>query len=256
LEPKNQETKIVAGINRHLQTVLNRLVKKRLDVILGEVPVYKLIGETRAVESYREHTRALRALANDYVDNLVDQVRIFVLENGLSEVAIPDIQQSFSQDILGITFYGGFDALGGIARNLATLVRTGDCNLDLNLVTGALVVSGELGLKEIHLHWNRYDVEFQGIGVSGELTADVGRNSIFMQIEIFLTPNITITLDDFRIVEADDIDIAITGLGIFDWLVSLIISWVTDLFHEEILGLLESQLRSFIEEILPNLPLP
>jgi len=53
--------------------------------------------------------------------------------------------------ILGITFYGGFDALGGIARNLATLVRTGDCNLDLNLVTGALVVSGELGLKEIHV---------------------------------------------------------------------------------------------------------
>ena len=47
------ETKVVARINRHLQTVLNRLVKKRLDVILGEVPVYKLIGETRAVESYR-----------------------------------------------------------------------------------------------------------------------------------------------------------------------------------------------------------
>ena len=53
-----------------------------------------------------------------------------------------------------------------------------------------------------------------------------------------------------------DIDITITGLGIFDWLVSHIISWVTDLFHEQVLDLLESQLRQIIEELLPNLTLP
>jgi hypothetical protein len=35
------------------------------------------------------------------------------------------------------------------------------------------------------------------------LTADVGKNSIFLQIEIVLTPNVTITLDDFRIEEAE-----------------------------------------------------
>jgi hypothetical protein len=53
-----------------------------------------------------------------------------------------------------------------------------------------------------------------------------------------------------------DIDIQVTGLGIFDWLVSTIISWVTDLFHGPILGLLESQLRTVIEELLPNIELP
>ena len=47
------ETKIVAHINCQLKGVLNRLVKNRLDDILGTVPVDKLIGETRAAESYR-----------------------------------------------------------------------------------------------------------------------------------------------------------------------------------------------------------
>jgi hypothetical protein len=47
------ETKIVAHINRQLNSVLNRLVKKRLDDILGAVAVDKLIGDTQAAESYR-----------------------------------------------------------------------------------------------------------------------------------------------------------------------------------------------------------
>jgi hypothetical protein len=47
------ETKIVANINRHLKNVLNRLVKKRLDDILGAVPVDKLIGEKQAAEAYK-----------------------------------------------------------------------------------------------------------------------------------------------------------------------------------------------------------
>jgi len=226
-----------------------------LDDILGAVPVDKLIGEARAAEAYREHTRAVRALANDYVDNLLELVRSYVVDNGLSEIEIPDIQQGFEQDILGIVFHGSFDALGGTARNLATLIRTGDCTLDINSA-GAVVVSGHLGLTVIHLHWDRYDVEFQGVAISGGLAADVGKNSIFLQIEIVLTPNVTITLDEFRIEEADDVQITITGLGIFDWLLSLVVTWVTDLFHDQIIGLIESQLRAVIEEMLPNLEIP
>jgi hypothetical protein len=47
------EAKDVAHINRELKIVLNGVVKKRLDGILGAVPVDKLIGETRTAESYR-----------------------------------------------------------------------------------------------------------------------------------------------------------------------------------------------------------
>jgi hypothetical protein len=47
----------------------------------------------------REHTRALRTLANDFVDDLMILVRGFVVDNALSEIAIPDIWQGFEQDV-------------------------------------------------------------------------------------------------------------------------------------------------------------
>jgi hypothetical protein len=47
------ETKVFAHINREFAIVLNRLVKKRLDDILGALTLDKLIGETRTAESCR-----------------------------------------------------------------------------------------------------------------------------------------------------------------------------------------------------------
>ena len=38
-------------------------------------------------------------MANDYVDELLYLVRGFVADNGLSEIATPDIWQGFSQDV-------------------------------------------------------------------------------------------------------------------------------------------------------------
>jgi hypothetical protein len=38
-------------------------------------------------------------LANDYVDELLVVVRGFVVENGLSQIAIPEIRQGFEQDV-------------------------------------------------------------------------------------------------------------------------------------------------------------
>jgi hypothetical protein len=55
----------------------------------------------------------------------------------------------FPFQVLGITFHGSFDALGGTAGNLATLVRTGDCTVDIDNANGILVVSGNLGLTEL-----------------------------------------------------------------------------------------------------------
>jgi hypothetical protein len=53
-----------------------------------------------------------------------------------------------------------------------------------------------------------------------------------------------------------DFTINITGLGILDWLVSSIMTWVVNLFDETIVGMIEGRLRAYIDEMLPNLGLP
>ena len=57
----------------------------------------------------------------------------------------------FPFQVLGITFHGSFEALDGTAGNLATLIRTEDCNIDIDDVNGILVVSGNLGLRELRV---------------------------------------------------------------------------------------------------------
>ena len=53
-----------------------------------------------------------------------------------------------------------------------------------------------------------------------------------------------------------DFKFDITGLGILDWLVSHITTWVVNLFDDTIVGMIESRLRAYIDEMLPNLTLP
>jgi len=44
----------------------------------------------------------------------------------------------------------------------------------------------------------------------------------------------------------------VTGLGILDWLVSNIATWVIGLFNEQIIGTLDSYLHKYVAEILPS----
>jgi hypothetical protein len=48
-----------------------------------------------------------------------------------------------------------------------------------------------------------------------------------------------------------DIKIEVTGLGVLDWLVSNIITWVVGLFNAEVVGVVDKLLREYVNEVLP-----
>jgi hypothetical protein len=47
----------------------------------------------------RKHARGLTAVANHYVDELLNVARSYIGDNGLSEVDIPNIDASFSKKV-------------------------------------------------------------------------------------------------------------------------------------------------------------
>ncbi|PNF26093.1 hypothetical protein B7P43_G04917, partial [Cryptotermes secundus] len=246
------EAKVVDRINRELKNLLNRLVKKRLDDILQTMPVTELIRETRTASSYRAHARAIRVAGNDYVDLLLQSLREFVDKNQLNEIDIPDLSASFSKEILWITWHGHFTATQGRVRNLASLTRISDVSLVHDADKGSVTVFGSLGLTELRVHYNKYEAEFQGVGPSGTLDGKVGHNSVFLKVDIIVSTNPIISLHDLYIESADDISVEVSGLGILDWLVSNISSWVIGLFNDNVIDAVSSQLRDYVVEILPN----
>lgn len=48
---------------------------------------------------FRGHARALRAVANEYVDAVLGEVHSYIEDNQLTELAIPDIEASFSKEV-------------------------------------------------------------------------------------------------------------------------------------------------------------
>jgi hypothetical protein len=51
----------------------------------------------------------------------------------------------------------------------------------------------------LQLGYGRYTAEFMDIGPSGTLAANVGRNSIFLKVEILMATQPTIKLEDVYI---------------------------------------------------------
>jgi hypothetical protein len=49
-----------------------------------------------------------------------------------------------------------------------------------------------------------------------------------------------------------DISIEVTGLGVLDWLVSNIATWVVGLFNDEVVGAVDNLLREYVAGILPS----
>jgi hypothetical protein len=61
----------------------------------------------------RKHARALRLVANGYVDEVLSAARSYIEEKGMSQVSIPNIEAYFSKEVsftlnvLNICNYGG-----------------------------------------------------------------------------------------------------------------------------------------------------
>ncbi|XP_021915921.1 uncharacterized protein LOC110827999 isoform X2 [Zootermopsis nevadensis] len=252
LDVGDQEAKVVEHINKHLQKVLNSLLKNQIENILGGIPVDNLIGESKAAQTYRGHARALRAVANEYVDAVLGEVHSYIEDNQLTELAIPDIEASFSKEILWITWHGRFGTSQGGAKDLGSVTRTGDISLDFDSTTGAITVFGNLGLSELDVKYNKYEAQFMGVGPSGTVGVHIGQNSVFLKVSLLLAIEPVISLQDFHIEYAKDISIEVTGLGVLDWLVSNIATWVVSLFNDQIVGSVDSHLQDYVSSILPT----
>ncbi|PSN42584.1 hypothetical protein C0J52_08711 [Blattella germanica] len=249
---EQQELSISAKINRELQATLKNILKEEFDDILSEMSVDELMGDTKKSADYRAHAKAVRTVANEYVDEVLLYVHNYVVEQHVEEIQIPNIEAGFSETILWVTWHGEFVAQQGHLRSLASLQRTADVSLEFNSDTGAIIVFGSLGLEELQLGYDYYSAKFMDIGPTGTVGISVGSNSIFVRVNLVIATEPVIGLEDLHIEYAKGINIDVTGLGILDWLVSNIATWVVGTFNDEIVGSLDGMIHGLVMDMLPS----
>lgn len=137
-----------------------------------------------------------------------------LVKTGRTEVQIPGFEKRFSQKILSLNIEGAVIVDGGWCSNISTVHRTGDAEMERT--DSGIILTTHLGLRELKIDYNNYDISFMDVHQKGNIQVDVGDNSVWLKLRAQLRPKCVIALTDMKIEELDKINVKISNLGIFD----------------------------------------
>jgi hypothetical protein len=132
-----------------------------------------------AVELQKNYSSNLDIL----VDFILPIVRETLQKTGHSQIKIPDVDESFTTDIMFFPVNGRFRAEDGWLRNLSSIYRTSDTIATL-LDTTLTVVCG-FGLQTLEFGFNQYEANLGLIKASGTMTGVIPHNSITAQVSSY-----------------------------------------------------------------------
>lgn len=182
--------------------------------------------EDNALETNEVQNNNVETKINFLFDIFLKQFRKRLIEMGKTDVDIPGFEKRFSTKIISKKIEGVVIVKDGRCGNIATVCRTGDAELtrEGNNVT----ITVHLGLGQLQIDYNHYEISFLGINKRGKITVKVGENSVWVNIQARLVPHCVITLTDMKIDKLNKINVDITNLGIFERVTDDITSWVTN----------------------------
>merc|ERR1711953_896468 len=150
-----------------------------------------------------------------YIDQILENLRQMIQEQGLDPMTLPDLETGFSDTILGITWHGSATLRNGQFWGLSTIARTGDTSF--TVVDNVTELTAMLGLQGPRAHYDAH-AEFMGVGIS----------------------------------HLGNISVDISGLGPLDWILEILVDFLDEFFRGWIKDLVEGLLRDLIQDLLNN----
>nr|CAD7444507.1 unnamed protein product [Timema bartmani] len=216
-----------------------------------------LVIDRSGIESWPVILRGLKprteADFDDYLDSLLDGIRTYASEMGLDPLPLPDYTETLSIDLLLVNFQGEVDLKDGILQDIVTVSRQGDAIIDYEDM-GA-TITFDLGFDELRYQYN-FEASIMGIGPSGLAHGTITDLSVHVVIDADLT-NIThvdLELEDLKIIHTGSISVLLEGpLELLDIVADGISAVITTLFKDEIMIVIESEVRRVVEEVIAKL---
>lgn len=177
---------------------------------------------------------------NWILDTFLTEFRASTIKQGKSVIKLDDIQKQFEKEIFLVDIYGSIEATEGQLKNISTVYRTG--NATLTESEDNIIVDVHLGLQELEIYFNHFELNFFNLDESGTIKATVDHNSIYMELDITYKPECSVKLTNLKIDALDNISVTITGLSLLDYLTSNITSWILNITHNLYRPQLESSL--------------
>ncbi|GLG92805.1 Uncharacterized protein GBIM_00378, partial [Gryllus bimaculatus] len=192
----------------------------------------------------------LRRRLSDIVPNARDRRRLKQYEEQAKESA-----DHFVDLVLFVTIRGGFVATDGYAEGLTSAHRSGDAFFWHDANGSGFSIWGGIAFDDLSLTYRHYEAQVMGLGPSGSLSAEVYPLALNVHLRIDFDAD-KAYLEEFRINEAGDMQVEVTGLGfVLNWLASHIASWLLGAYRDRVVDELESRYATYFANILESVSL-
>lgn len=224
---------------------MNLLIREEMNKILGNITISELMGnDTENEINFKASSNTRMGNINDFIDYILNLTK----QNLTDEIAIPDFEKSFEKNMVFLRIRGCFKAKDGWLKNLKTLHRTSD--VTMKQTNNTIQVQATMRMRTLEFGYGRYAAKLLRVGPSGRVTATVGRNSMSFRARLEYTDDCTVTLEEFRVRDLQDVKLRLTGLYPFNWIFSKIAVFFTNRSKFNIARAIEETVAKEIREKL------
>merc|ERR1711997_810928 len=187
--------------------------------------------------------------SDEYIDQILENLRQMIMDQGLDPMDLPDLETSFSDTILGVTWHGSATLRNGQFWGLGSIARTGDTSF--TSVDNVTELTAMLGLNGPKAHYDAR-AEFMGIGVGASAKINVADIQIYADMTMTIGSELGFQLKDFYISHLGNISVDIDGLGPLDWILEMLVDFIDEFFRDWIKDLVEGLLKDLLQDLLNN----
>merc|ERR1712154_12955 len=184
-----------------------------------------------------------------YIDQILENLRQMILDEGLDPMTLPDLETGFSDTILGITWHGSATLKNGQFWGLSSISRSGDTSF--TVVDNTTELTAMLSLTSPRAHYDAR-AEFMGVGVGASAKINVVDIQIYADMTMTIDSQLGFQLKDFYISHLGNISVDIDGLGPLDWILEILVDFLDEFFRGWIKDLVEGLLRDLLQDLLNN----
>ncbi|XP_042241199.1 uncharacterized protein LOC121878847 [Homarus americanus] len=190
---------------------------------------------------------------NHYVDLVLDNLQILIVENGLDPGPLPNSSVGFSDVILGVTWHGEAAVYDGWLRGIASIFRSGDANFlrDGNGIING--ISSGMGLGEMKGHYTCL-AKFMDLGPIAEITVDVNGAKVYFEAALDRT-TCRFHVSIMEVTKIGHINIDIKGLGPLNWIFEIVANLVVNIVKIFIKDTIEVSIQDLTNQILESIDL-
>ncbi|XP_071541076.1 uncharacterized protein [Panulirus ornatus] len=190
---------------------------------------------------------------NHYVDLVLDNLQVLIIESGLDPIPLPNNTVSFSDVVLGVTWHGEAAVYDGWLLGLANIYRSDDADF-IHAPDGRVVgFASGMGIGNMEGHYKCL-AKFMDLGPIADITLKI--KGIKIYFEATLDPSTCrFKASVMEVLSIGHIGVDISGLGLLNWIVELVSEMVINTVRIFIKNTVEGIVQDMTNEILSTIDL-